>query len=86
VSAQEARRNPTEIVAGYLATFSIVISGLAIVYRPVRLAPIAAVVALTAAGMASGRSKRITQIAVGAAVVGWLAGMIAAVVTDNPLW
>lgn len=86
MSASEARRNPTEIVAGYLATFAIVISGLAIVYRPIRLAPIAAVVALTAAAMATGRSKRITQIAVAAAFVGWLGGMIAAVVTNNPLW
>jgi hypothetical protein len=86
VSATDARRNTTEIVAGYLAAFAIVISGLAIVYRPVRLAPVAAVVALTAAAMATGGSKRITQVAVGAATVGWVAGMIAAVVTDNPLW
>jgi hypothetical protein len=86
VSVPARRRNPTEVVAGYLAVFAILFSGLALVYRPVRLAPIAAVVAITAAALASGHSKRLTQFAVGAAVVGWIGRMTAAVVTGNPLW
>ena len=76
----------TDVVAGYLAVFAIFISGLAIVYRPVRLAPAAIVLALFAAALASERHQRIVQIAIFAGIVGWLLGMAAAVVTDSPLW
>ena len=75
-----------DVVAGYLAVFSMFISGLAIVYRPVRLAPAAIVLALFAAAIAGERSQRVVQIAIFAGIVGWLLGMTAAVVTDNPLW
>jgi len=75
-----------EIVAGYLAAFSIFISGLAIVYRPVRLAPAAIALALFAAVLTGERSQRLVQIAIFAGVVGWLLGMTAAVVTEKPLW
>ena len=75
-----------EIVAGYLAAFSIFISGLAIVYRPVRLAPAAIALALFAAVLTGERTQRLVQIAIFAGVVGWLLGMTAAVVTEKPLW
>jgi hypothetical protein len=85
-SAEPRRGRSADSVAGYIATFSIFLAAIAIVYRPVRLAPAAAVVALVAAGMAGKRSNRIVQIAIGMAVVGWLAGMIVAVTTNRPLW
>ena len=75
-----------EIVASYLATFAIFVSGLALVYRPVRLAPVAMLLVLVAAAIAGERNSRILQIAVAACVVGWVGGMTAAVVTSNPLW
>ena len=75
-----------EIVAGYLAAFSIFISGLAIVYRPVRLAPAAIALALFAAVLTGERTQRLVQIAIFAGVVGWVLGMTAAVVTEKPLW
>lgn len=80
------RTRVTDIVAGYLAVFAIFVSGLAIVYRPVRLAPAAIVLALFAAALAGERSQRLVQLAVLAGIVGWLLGMAAAVVTDTPLW
>ena len=75
-----------EIVAGYIATFAIFVAGLALVYRPVRLAPVAMLLVLVAAAIASERNARILQIALAACVIGWVGGMTAAVVTDNPLW
>lgn len=79
-------RRQTETVAGYLAAVAIFVGAIAVVYRPIRIAPFAIVIALVAAAMATGSSTRLTQFAVAFAAVCWFAGMTAAVITGNPLW
>ncbi len=81
----EERARPAEVAAGLLASISLAASAIALVYRPVRLAPFAILVALIAAGMA-GRDSRLPPLAVGVGTVCWLAGMTIAVITSNPLY
>jgi hypothetical protein len=79
------RVRPAEVVAGYLAAISITASALAIIYRPVRLAPFAIVVALISAGLA-GRDSKLPPIAVAFGAVAWLAGMAVAVLMSRPIY
>lgn len=79
------RWHAADTVAGFLATLSIFASVIALAYRPIRLLPFAIVLALVASRM-SERYQRLTGIAVGVAVVCWIAGMTIAVITENPLW
>ena len=74
-----------DTMAGFLATASIFGSALGLVWRPVRILPVAILLALIAARM-SARQQRLAGIAVGAAVVCWTLGMTIAVVTENPLF
>lgn len=84
-STDPHRWSAADNVAGFLATLSIFASGLALVWRPLRLIPFAVVIALIAARM-SARNERIAWYAVVAAVVCWTIGMTIAVVTKNPLY
>jgi hypothetical protein len=91
VSAQEQdgverAEGSAETVAGFLAVAALTIGAIGIVYRPIRLAVPAIVLALVASGMARGRFTRLAGIAVIGATVCWVAGMIVAVLTENPLW
>jgi hypothetical protein len=79
------RERPGEIAAGYLAAISLAASMIAVVYRPVRLAPFAILVGLVAAGMA-GRHSRLPALAVGIATLAWLVGMTIAVLTSRPIY
>ena len=79
------RWSTADTVAGFLATISIVASGLGLIWRPVRLVPFAIVIALIAALM-SARNERIAWYAVVAGVVCWTVGMTIAIVTGNPLY
>ena len=79
------RARPGEIAAGFLAAISLAASSIAVVYRPVRLAPFAILVALVAAGMA-GRQSRLPALAVGVATLAWLVGMTIAVLTSRPIY
>jgi hypothetical protein len=72
-------------VAGFLAAASIALSFVAMVYRPVRLAPFALVVAFIAVGL-GGRHARLAAFAVAIGVIGWLVGMTVAVLAEKPLW
>ena len=83
--AQLGRDRPGETVAGFLAAAAIFAGSLAIVYKPVRLAPAALIVALIAAGI-GGRHQRLAAISVGVVTVGWIAGMIVCVITERPLF
>lgn len=84
-STDPHRWSTADTVAGFLATLSLFASGLALIWRPVRLIPFAIVIALVAARM-SERNQRIAWYAVVAAVVCWTLGMTIAVVTKNPLY
>jgi hypothetical protein len=77
--------NARETVAGFLAAAAIFVSAIGVAYRPARLIPVAALVALVAARMTE-RYSRLAGWAVAAAVVCWTLGMTIAVITENPLY
>ena len=79
------RDRPGEVVGGYLAALSLVASALALVYRPVRIAPFASLLALLSAGF-GGRHARLATLAVGVASVCWVIGMTIAIVVEHPLY
>jgi hypothetical protein len=80
------RERPAEIVAGFLASASIFLSVIGLVYRPLRLIPFALLLAFLAAAMASGRSVRLAAAAAGVGALCFAAGMAIAVLTENPLF
>jgi hypothetical protein len=79
------RERPAEIVAGLLASASIFISCLGLAYRPVRLIPVAVILALIAAAV-GGRAARLAAIAVGVGALCFALGMAIAVITEHPLF
>jgi hypothetical protein len=83
---EDDRERPAEIAAGYLAAISMTASAIALVYRPVRLAPFAILVALIAAGLASERHKKLAGAAVATATLAWLVGMAIAVILSRPIY
>ena len=83
-----AGRSPSsaaETVAGIIAAAALAVGAIAIFYEPVKLSCVALVVALIAVGI-GGRFARLSAIAVGVVAVGWVLGMIYAVLENNPLW
>jgi hypothetical protein len=83
--AADRRDRPAEVVAGFLAAVAIFAAAVAVVYRPVRVAPAAILIGLVAAGM-GGRHARLAAFAVAFATVCWIAGMIVAVLTGHELF
>jgi hypothetical protein len=79
------RDRPGEVVAGFLATVALFGGLIAIAYKPVRIAPVALVVALIAAGI-GGRHQRLAAFATAVVTLGWVAGMIVCVITERPLY
>ncbi len=84
-STSYERARPAETIAGFFAAASIFVSLTGIAYRPLRLIPIAIVLALIAAGI-GGRATRLATWAVAIGAVAFAVGMAAAVITSNPLW
>jgi len=84
-SAPYQRTSTAETVGGFLAAASIFVSATGIAYRPLRLIPLAIVLALVAVGI-GGRVTRLATWAVGIGAFAFAAGMAAAVITSNPLW
>jgi hypothetical protein len=80
------RTRPAEAVGGFLAAASMALSAVAMVYRPVRLVPFALVIAFVAVGLTSGRHARLAAAAVAVGALGWLVGMIVAVLTGKPIF
>ena len=79
------RQTPAEAVAGLLAAAAMFTSLIAVAYRPVRVAPLAILIALIAVAM-SKRHERLGQVALAVSGACFVAGMIIAVVTENPLY
>jgi hypothetical protein len=75
-----------EFLAGFLAAAALTAGAIAVAYHPVRLGAPAIVLALVAAGMTRGRHERLARFAVFGTTLCWIAGMILAVLTRNPLW
>jgi len=84
-SAPYDRARPAETVAGFLAAAAIFVSVTGIIYRPLRLIPIAILLALVAVGI-GGRAERLATWAVAIAAASFAVGLAAAVITSNPLW
>ena len=84
-AAPYERSSPAETVAGFLAAASIFVSAVGIAYRPLRLIPLAIVMALVATGI-GGRALRLSTWAVGIGAVAFAVGMAVAVITSHPLW
>jgi hypothetical protein len=84
-SASYERPRPAETLAGFLAAASIFVSVAGIAYRPLRLIPLAILLALIATGI-GGRTARLSAWAVGIGAIAFAVGMAAAVITSNPLW
>ena len=80
------REGHRESVAGILAALAIFMSLIALARTPLKIAPVAILVALIAVGMAQGRSQKLAAWALVAAGAGWFIGMTIAVATDRPLF
>jgi hypothetical protein len=86
VSAQPVERSgAVDTVAGLMAALAIATATLGIAYKPVRVIPLAIVVALVALGI-GGRNARLAGFAVMWGAVCWVAGMTIAVITERSLW
>jgi hypothetical protein len=79
------RSRPAETIGGLLAAVAIFVSLTGVVYRPLRLIPLAILLALIALAI-GGRHERLAGYAVITGAVCFVVGMAAAVVTSNPLW
>jgi len=75
----------TDSVAGFLAAFSLALSGIAMVRQPGLLAPVAILVAIVATRMTVAH-RTLTITAVVVAALAFLVGMSVAVVTDGTLY
>jgi hypothetical protein len=84
-SIDAPRPRPSETVAGFLAAMSIAICLIGVAWHPLRLILPGIVIAMIAAGM-GGRYQRLAFAAVLTSAVCFFAGMLIAVVTQNPLW
>jgi hypothetical protein len=85
-SVSPAREDsPSEVVAGLIAAASIFVSLAAIAYRPLRLVPVAIVLALVATAI-GGRHARLAGFAVAVGGVAFVLGLTVAVLTEHPLW
>ncbi len=76
---------PGETVAGFLATAAVFVSAIGVAYRPLRLIPLAILLALVAAGI-GGRHARLAGFAAFLGAGCLVLGLALAVVTSNPLW
>jgi hypothetical protein len=76
---------PAEAVAGLLSTFAIFISCIGLAYRPVRLTPVAILLALIAAGI-GGSHARLAAWAVGISSACFVVGTFIAIWTNHPIF
>jgi Domain of unknown function (DUF4383) len=79
------REGSTETLAGFLAAAAIFVAAIGVAYRPLRLVPLAMVLALIATAI-GGRASRIAAWAVFIAGACFVIGLAAAVITSHPLW
>jgi len=76
---------PADTIGGLLAALSIFASAVGIAWRPLRLIPLAILLALIALAI-GGRHERLAGWAVYIGAASFVLGMAAAVITSNPLW
>jgi len=80
-----ARGHSAEVVAGWLAAFSIFASVVALAWHPLRLVIPATILALIAAAM-GGSHHRLARAAVMISALAFFLGMAIAVAGQRPLW
>ena len=80
-----SQRGTTEVIAGLLAAFACFLGVMELLYRPFRLAPLAAIFLLTAAVMSKEQQG---LVRVGFAIVGicFVAGAALQIITHHPLF
>jgi hypothetical protein len=83
--AGERRPSASEVVAGYLAALAIFTSVIGLAWHPLRLTPLAMLLALIGAGM-GGKGRRLTLAAVMIAAACFFLGLTVSVLTERPLW
>jgi hypothetical protein len=83
--APDEPQRPHEAVAGLMAAAAMFAGAWALVETPARIAPVAIIVALVAAGM-GGRHSRLAALSVAVCALWWFLGMTFAIATDRPLW
>jgi hypothetical protein len=84
-SASYERSGAAETLAGFLSATAIFVSLTGVAYRPLRLIPLAILLALIAAAI-GGRHARLAAIAIYIGAACFAVGLAAAVITSNPLW
>jgi hypothetical protein len=80
-----ARDRPADLVAGFLAALAMVGGVVALVERPVPIGVLSILIGFLAAAMAE-RNQRLAAGGVTIASLGFLGGMIVAVIGSRPLW
>ena len=83
---EDDRASAAETVAGFLAAISLTASAIALIYRPVRLAPFALLVAFIAAALAKNHHRACSRCGRGSATIAWLVGMAIAVIWSKPIY
>ena len=79
------RESPAHAVAGLMASASLFVSLIAVVYRPFRVAPVTILVALVAVAI-GGRHERLAIAALVVGTVCWFLGMTLAILFERPLF
>ena len=85
VPAETERLRPAELVSGFLSAAAIFVSLMGLAYRPVRLIPLAIVLALVSAAI-GGRNAKLAAFAAGTGAVCFALGLTLAVLTGHPLY
>jgi len=81
----DPKLSSADAVGGVLAATSIFIGAVGIVQTPVKLIPVAIILALASVRMTD-RFRTLAAWAVGLNILWWLLGMTVAVITDNALY
>jgi hypothetical protein len=84
-TSDPTRGRASETIAGYLAAVAIFAAAIGTAWHPLRLIPLAVVLALVAVGI-GGRSTRLASWAVLICAICFFIGVAAAVITSHPLW
>jgi hypothetical protein len=83
---EDDRSSSTERAAGFLAAISLTASAIALIHKPVRLAPFALLIAFLAAALAKDDNRKLAAFAVAGASIAWLVGMAIAVIWSKPIF
>jgi hypothetical protein len=84
-TSDPTRARAADTVAGFLAAIAIFAAAIGTAWHPLRLIPLAVLLALVAVGI-GGRNARLATWAVVICAVCFFVGLAAAVLTSNPLW